>query len=99
VPNSRALFELGQTVATPGALAALEASGELPATYLTRHQNQDWGNLSSSDIRANQNAVMNGDRVFSLYRLNDGTRLWVITDAADDDGRRASTCILLPEEY
>lgn len=30
-------FELGRLVATPAALAALEASGEPAATYLARH--------------------------------------------------------------
>ena len=26
-------------------------------------------------------------------------KIWAITDAAGDDGRRASTCILLPGDY
>jgi len=29
----------------------------------------------------------------------DDTRIWIVTDAEDDDGVRVSTLILLPEEY
>jgi hypothetical protein len=28
-----------------------------------------------------------------------GVKIWIITEAAGDDGNRASTCILLPDEY
>ena len=39
-------FPLGQVVATPGAFAALEASGDSLFTYLARHQSGDWGDLT-----------------------------------------------------
>jgi hypothetical protein len=39
-------FELGQIVATPGALAALEKSGQQPGEFLTRHVNREWGDVS-----------------------------------------------------
>ncbi len=32
-------FELGQIVATPGALAALEKAGQQPGEFLSRHVN------------------------------------------------------------
>jgi len=35
-----------------------------------------------------------GDRLLSAYRLRDGSKVWIITEAD-----RSSTCILLPEEY
>jgi hypothetical protein len=35
-------FELGQIVATPGALAALKKSGQQPGEFLTRHVNCEW---------------------------------------------------------
>ncbi len=28
-----------------------------------------------------------------------GVKIWVITEAVNDEGNRSSTCILLPEEY
>jgi len=35
------LFTLGQVVATPGALAALAKSGQLPGDFLARHVSGD----------------------------------------------------------
>ena len=43
------LFDLGQLVATPGALAALEKSGETPMEFLSRHVRGDWGELPEED--------------------------------------------------
>jgi hypothetical protein len=37
--------------------------------------------------------------LLSAYRTSRNTKLWIITEAADDDGNRAATTILLPEEY
>ena len=39
-------FELGQIVATPGALAALKKAGQQPGEFLTRHVNREWGDLN-----------------------------------------------------
>ena len=41
-------FELGQIVATPGALAALKKAGQQPGEFLTRHVNRD---LDDEDYR------------------------------------------------
>lgn len=38
-------------------------------------------------------------RLLSAYLLKDGTKIWIITEAADDNGKREATTILLPEEY
>jgi hypothetical protein len=35
-------FELGQIVATLGALAALKKAGQQPGEFLTRHVNREW---------------------------------------------------------
>lgn len=87
------LFTLGQTVATPGALAAMEQSGISPLALLSRHQRGDWGDLEEEDKVANDNALKAGRRVLSAYRF-DKVTLWVITEAD-----RSTTTILLPEEY
>ena len=50
--------------------------------------------LMEEDIQENERALEQGHRLFSAYNTNDGTRIWVITEAD-----RSSTCILLPEEY
>jgi hypothetical protein len=41
--HDKLLFTLGHTVATPGALDALEEAGQMPAEFLRRHQTGDWG--------------------------------------------------------
>jgi hypothetical protein len=35
----------------------------------------------------------------SAYKTARKVKLWIITEAADDHGRRVATTILLPEEY
>jgi hypothetical protein len=93
------LFNLGQIVATPGALALLEKHGVQPATFLRRHVCGDWGDLDKSDRAANDAAVKDGSRILSAYGI-DKDKFWVITEAVGDDGvTRSSTCVLLPSEY
>ncbi len=93
------LFDLGRTLATPGALAALETAGVSPASLLSRHVTGDWGTLSQGDKRANDEALTYGSRILSAYLLPTKVKVWLITEATDDEGRRAATTILLPEEY
>jgi hypothetical protein len=88
------LFDLGQLVTTPGALAALEKSGQSPMDFLSRHVVGDWGELSEDDRKENQFSVENGFRILSGYKTHAGERVWVITE-----GSRCHTTILLPEEY
>jgi len=85
---------LGQVVATPGALRAFALAEADYLPYLMRHDRGDWGTVSPEDVRANDEAREAGDRLLSAYRLRDGTKVWIITEAD-----RSSTCILLPEEY
>ena len=88
------LFTLGHVVATPGALAAIEKSGQQPGDFLTRHVNGEWGEVDAHDIKENESSLQHGFRLLSAYRTGAGEKLWVITEAD-----RSSTCILLPEEY
>jgi hypothetical protein len=46
-------FELGQIVATPGALAALKKAGQQPRKFLARHANREWGDLPDGDRKEN----------------------------------------------
>ncbi|PIF77512.1 hypothetical protein CLU95_4687 [Variovorax sp. 54] len=89
------LFELGQIVATPSVLRHLEQHAVLPAALLSRHQHGDWGNV---DPEANDLAVLSGARVISSFTVA-YVIVWAITESAGDDGKRASTCLLFPEEY
>jgi hypothetical protein len=92
-------LNLGQIVATPAALEAIEASGQTAADFLRRHANKDWGDLGDEDKQLNDEALQDGSRILSAYRTGNGTKLWVITEAEDDSGQRAATTILLPEQY
>ena len=92
--SKSALFALGQVVATPGALAALEKSGQGPQDFLSRHVHGDWGDLCDEDRNENQLSLEQGFRLLSSYRPLADVTLYVITEAD-----RAITTILLPEEY
>jgi hypothetical protein len=93
------LFKLGQVVATPGALEALAKAGQQPWELLAQHVRGQWGDLDDEDRRLNDEAVKDGSRLLSAYTLKTGQKAWVITEAADDQGHRAATTILLPDEY
>jgi hypothetical protein len=92
-------FNLGQVVATPGALEVLEASGQTPQFFLEKHQRGDWGEVCQEDKELNDQSLVDGSRILSAYKTLMGDRLWLITEAVGDDGRRSSTTILLPSEY
>ena len=87
-------FPLGQIVATPGVLEALEQSGQTAAFFLDKHAQGDWGEVSNGDKKLNDEALVSGERLLSAYRTLKNERIWVITEAD-----RSSTCLLKPSEY
>lgn len=93
------LFQLGEVYATPSALEAIQDADKTPIHFLRRHVRGDWGDLSEDDKNENACAVRSGARIFSSYNLPSGLKVWVITEAVNDQGDRASTCLLLPFEY
>lgn len=92
-------FSLGLTLITPGAQREMAATGESPWAFFARHVRGDWGIVDAEDAALNDEALKDGSRLLSAYRLKDGTKIWIITEAADDNGKREATTILLPEEY
>lgn len=91
---AQAPFVLGQLVATPGALAALEEAGQNPLEFFIRHQQGDWGELDEEDKNENEFSILHHLRILSAYTLKTGVKIWIITEAD-----RSVTTILLPEEY
>ena len=94
------LFDLGQIVATPGALAA--CSREYMQQCLALHVRGDWGCIDAEDRKANFDALFSGERILSAYPIDpakpcegfgDNT-LWIITERD-----RSATTFLLPDEY
>ena len=92
-------FPLGQIVATPGALEALAESSQTPDFFLDKHVQGDWGEVCNGDKKLNDEALVDGGRLLSAYRTLRNERIWVLTEAADDEGKRLATTICLPSEY
>lgn len=96
--GNHAAFPLGQMMVTPEALRLLELHGVDVFDLLRRHASgKDWGDVCPADRKANQDALLYGDRVLSVYTLvngDPGTRLFVITE-----WDRSVTTVLKPSEY
>jgi len=96
--NMPGLFPLGHIVMTQGINALIDVT-QSPLTdadllaLINRHRMGDDGDVCEDDANANQQAIRDDLRVFSVYKLTACT-LWIITEAD-----RSSTTILLPEEY
>ena len=91
--TNKALFSLGQLVATPGALASLAKAGQTPLDFLSRHVCGDWGDIDKDDRKENELGLKRGFRLLSSYQTSAG-QIWIITEAD-----RSVTTLLLPEEY
>ncbi len=85
---------LGKLVATPGALEELRKCGVTPLSLVIRHASGDWGDTHEEDAGLNDEALINGDRILSVYKLTDEVTIWIITE-----WDRSVTTILLPSEY
>jgi hypothetical protein len=88
------LFPLGQVVATPGCLDLLAKNDKSPNWFLNRHVRGDWGTVCPDDAQANQDALRDGARLLSVYKLKDDSTIWVITE-----WDRSATTLLLPSDY
>jgi len=89
---SQAKFPGGAIVRTPNALAQIP-DVEMH-TALVRHFAGDWGEVCPHDRHANEAALRDGLRLFSVYRTRSGKRFWIITEAD-----RSATTVLMPEDY
>ncbi len=89
---SQPKFTLGQIVATAHAMAVLDHPDMQLA--LQRHLTGDWGDLCTEDRAANEQALLHGSRLFSVYHSTKGVKFYVITE-----WDRSLTTILLPSDY
>ncbi len=92
-------FNPGVLLCTPGASEAFEKNGQTPIEFLQRHLQGNWGELDDEDRHANEQALIDGSRLLSAYRLADSTKVWCITEAVGENGHREATTFLLPSEY
>jgi hypothetical protein len=89
--SHKPLFELGDVLLTRGVQDKFVHTQLAP--LLERHVTGDWGLCCKEDWEVNQVALREGDRLMSVYTIND-ERIWVITE-----WNRSVTTMLLPSEY
>lgn len=92
-----AKFSLGQNAMTRGVAdrVAIDANfAQFALQSLRRHASGDWGDLCDDDKKANEEALLVGERLFSAYEKPPLPKIWIITEAD-----RSATTILFPEEY
>ena len=85
-------FYTGRLLATPGVLKTIPSFEVISA--LRRHILGDWGIVDQEDWLRNDEALVNGARLFSAYRSAKNVKFWIITESD-----RSSTTVLLPSEY
>lgn len=85
------MFSLGQVVMTRNASEMLPH--DVVWFALLRHASGDWGDVCDEDRQANDAALKDGSRLFSVYHAGE-TKFWIITEAD-----RSATTVLLPEDY
>jgi hypothetical protein len=74
-----AKFRLGKIVSTPNALDQLTQEEILMG--IQRHQAGDWGNVDTYGHAANERALIEGTRLWSVYHAANGVKFWLITEA------------------
>ncbi len=87
-----AKIRLGKIVTIANARSQL--SEEEILKDIQRHQAGDWGDLYEHEHKANDLAIVQGTRIWSVYHSEKGVKFWIITEA-----NRSLTTVLLPEDY
>jgi hypothetical protein len=83
------MFAIGKVVITPEAIAKLSRDDVIEG--LARHLTGDWGELDEFEWKVNDDAMEDGNRLFSRYRTRSGTWFWIMTEPD-----RSLTTVLLP---
>lgn len=91
-------FSLGQVFATPAVLAHLEKHALYPSALLGPHCHGEYGELDDEGRKANDDALIQGGRILSVYVV-ESKRICVLTEAADEVGDRHATILSLEREY
>jgi len=85
-------FSPGQILITKTAQQQLSQSDVQQA--LRRHLSSDWGDCGPEDAAANDDALLQGERLLSVYHTADSVKFWIITEAD-----RSATTVLMPDDY
>ena len=92
VLTERSRFPFGELYVTTPADEAIERSDISKA--LGRHAKGDWGDVSDSVRAENDRALVEGNRLHSVYHDRNSVEFWVITE-----WDRSATTVLLPDDY
>ena len=87
---------MGQTVMTRNVFVNVmenEAFATGVSIALDRYVVKDWGNIGVDDWDLNNQALLDGSRIFASYLTCKGN-IWIITEAD-----RSATTVLFPDEY
>jgi hypothetical protein len=90
-------FNSGTIVVTCGVNDEMNRSWEFAKHVrlsLERHMAGDWGNLCDEDRVTNEQALLDGERLFSAYTKEGVPPIWIITERD-----RSVTTVLFPDEY
>lgn len=100
------LFHGGAIAASRGIAIAYQQDPQTLHPFLDRHFCGDWGDLDEEDKEANDEALFNGSRILSAYHVPSSMtplrvemKIWIITEAENDEGQRTNTTVLFPNEY
>ena len=86
-------FALGRVVMTRGIVEHIREERGFSEFVYDSFRRHSAGDFTESDKEANINAIINGDRVFSVFH-KDEWKIYIITE-----WDRSYTTILLPDEY
>lgn len=93
-------FALGRLVSTRGVadrIAEDKGFAEFVNRSLSRFTSADWGEMDASDLKQNDDALVNGDnRLFAAYtnQAHPDWKIWIITE-----WDHSATTVLFPDEY
>ena len=101
------IIQIGEVYATKGVNEDAEKNEnfrEFINICTNRHINKDFGEMEEEDIESNKESIINGSRIFSSYKIdkklnNENDKLWIITEAENDNKEREYTTILYPKKY
>jgi len=71
---------------------------------INRHSQFDWGDTNDVDAKSNTASIEDGSRVLSVYNVPSdlckvSDKIWIITEAQQESGKREYTTVLFPSEY
>lgn len=87
---------LGEMFITYGVSMAMSSSNSFYSeisNHIQRYLNCDWAEMSQDDIKSNEAAMINGERILAAYKTSKG-KIFIETSS-----NRRNTTIMFADEY